>query len=230
MSDPPDAKNPGLAKTSPPDVPNADADVWYMRRPVLGDPVPVLQVDARVADREDLLGPEQRLPDPEPGRDHDRGEQRADRHIGPPPGGGGGVKDRVGLAVDVRLAEQRPAGRKLAHREVAERQRERHEDDHHRQRQQPPGQQHPGPRHQPGDRQQGRRHRDRPEHPPGQPPPTLGQLPAKRGGLLVRPVERKESLGDGPRAAERRPPLLCPGIPNGTVAPRGSVTSFSHRG
>ena len=220
---------PGAAEDQPAGRPERRRRRRYPRRSVLGDPVPVLQVDARVADREDLLGPEQRLPDPEPGRDRDRGDQRADRHVGPPPGGGRGVKNRVRLAIHVRLAELRPARRQLSHREVAERQRERHEDDHHRHRQQAPGQQHPRPRHQPRDRQQGRRHRDRPEQPPGQPPPPLGQLPAPLGGLLVRPVKRKESLGDGPRPAERRPPLLCPGIPNGTVAPPGSVSFPSHR-
>ncbi len=122
-------------------------------RPVPGDPVPVLQVDAGVADREDLLGAGDRLPHPESGRDQHHREQRAGRHA----------------ARLIRCSEPRPSHRQPPHREVAERDRERHEDDRHWQRQQPSRQQHADRRHQPRHREQRRRLRHRGEGPPGVP-------------------------------------------------------------
>ena len=156
------------------------------RRPVLGDPVPVLQVDAGVAGHEDLLGPEDRLPHPEPGRDREHGEQRDGGRVRLRPGGGAG-----GLRLG--FAEPRPAHRQPPHREVAQRDRERGEDDHHRHGPQPPGEQHPGPRQQPRHGEQRRRHRDRGEGPAGHPhsqrrgrgEPGGQGAPGGRLGLLV---------------------------------------------
>ena len=191
----------------------------YPRRPVLGDPVPVLEVHARVADAEDLVGPERRLPYPEADRDHDRCQQRADRHADP-----AAVAVAVSTIIRLRsisrrgrLPDQRPLHRQPPHPEVAQRHRERHEDDQHRHRQQPSGQQHSGARHEQRDGQQRGRHREDPEEPPWQPPPPLGQPLAFLRRAQVKPPNGEESAGDGGRDGNRRSRLLLYVIPNGPV-------------
>ena len=181
---------PGVREDQPPGASERCRRRRDPHGPVLGDPVPVLQVDARVADAEELLGPERRLPHPEPGRDRDRGQQRADRHADPPAIGVRPVGGR-GVSRHVQPPELRPLHRQAPHPEVAQRHRERHEDDQYRQRQQPPGQQHPGPRHEQRDGQQGGRHREDTERPAGQPPPPLGQPLALLGRAPVRTAEER---------------------------------------
>ena len=75
--------NPVVAKSSPPGPPNAAADTGIRAVPCPAIQYPYCRYTPGSLTTKHLLGPEDRLPHPEPGRDRHHREQRDGRRVTP---------------------------------------------------------------------------------------------------------------------------------------------------